>query len=351
MSGVWPTRVTLAVVAVSGALLASATTAGAIGFGTNLNRTPADDAPTCPAFQPFTPTASCAWQSVNLQTGESPFPPTGNGVVTQVRVRVGASTGPMQMVVLRGLRSGAQIPGVGGPIDPTDPNGPQFYTPGSQAYVCCTTMALSQVFTPAPNGVTTVPVNLPTRNDPAPDPITGVYVGEFLALQILAPDVRVPVANDPGAIAGGFFPAWGAVGEERAGVYGQTGGAILFDGDWTPAAGSVDRVIPGFAVGQFATGTLPVQVPGAGTLRVTDGALGGAASVGATARRRSRVVPVTRKVSEAGTVKVRIRPSKSGRRTMRRKGKLRLSLRVAFTPQGSETPAVETTRVTLKRRR
>ena len=191
------TRATLAIAAASGAVLASSTTAGAIPFGTNLARTPAEDAPTCPAFQPFTPTASCAWQSVNLQTGESPFPPTGNGVVTQVRVRVGASTGPMQMVVLRGLRSAAQVPGQGGPIDPNDPNGPQFYTPGSQAYVCCKTMALSQVFTPAPNGITTVPVNLPTRNDLAPDPLTGVYVGEFLALQILAPDVRVPVAERP----------------------------------------------------------------------------------------------------------------------------------------------------------
>ena len=125
------TRATLAIATASGALLVSCATAGAIPFGTNLARTPAEDAPTCPAFQPFTPTASCAWQSVNLQTGESPFPPTGNGVVTQVRVRVGASTGPMQMVVLRGLRSAAQVPGQGGPIDPNDPNGPQFYTPGA----------------------------------------------------------------------------------------------------------------------------------------------------------------------------------------------------------------------------
>ena len=197
-----------------------------------------------------------------------------------------------------------------------------------------------------------MPVNLPTRNDLAPDPITGVYVGEFLALQILAPDVRVPVANDPGAIAGGFFPAWQLGGEERAGVYGQTGGAILFNGDWTPTGGADGAgIIPGFAVGQFATGALPIQVPGPGILRVTDGALGRAAALGTAAKKRSRVIPVVRKVSEAGTVNVRIRPSKTGKRKLRRTGKLRLSLRIAFTPEGSQTPATKTAKVTLKRRK
>jgi hypothetical protein len=342
-----------------GALLSASAPAGAVPFGTNLDRQPAEDAPVCPFFQPFDPanSQSCAWQSVNLQTGESPFPPTGNGVVTQVRVRVGNSTGPMQMVVLRGLRSAAQVPSQGGPIDPRDPNGPQFFTPGSQAYVCCKAVGLSQAFTPAPNAVTTVAVNLPTRNDLAPDPRTGVYVGDFLALQILAPNVRVPVASDAGAIAGGFFPAWQFAGEERAGVYGQTGGSILFNGDWTPTGGG-DRsglvtAPPGLMVGRLTSGALPVQVPGPGTLRVADAAQGRArAARDAAAKRtsRSRIVPVVRKVGKAGTVKIRIKPSAYGGRTLRRSGRLKLTLTVAFTPPGSLSATKTNTKITLTRR-
>src|SRR5262245_6046925 len=55
----------------------------------------------------FVPTgqATCTWSS-SLSPTHGLFVPAGNGTVTQVRVKVGDTTGPMQVVVLRGLRDG-----------------------------------------------------------------------------------------------------------------------------------------------------------------------------------------------------------------------------------------------------
>ena len=325
--------------------------AAAIPFGTNLNRPPSLAAGFCPEYVPFTQQVgqSCAWQSVNLQTGESPFPPAGNGVVTRVSVRVGGSTGPMQMVVLRGLRDPDLIPS-----DPNVGNG----FPGSANYVCCKAVAFSQVFVPTPGTTSTFAVNLPTRNDLAPDPTTNKYVGDFLALQVLSPNMRIPAAADPGAIAGGFFPAWQAPGEERASVYGQGGMAVLFNGDWTPVAGGGDPAgaVPGFAPGPLVNGVMAIGVPGPGILRITDALLGRAAaneSAATLTERKSRIKPVLRNVTKVGTVRVRIKPSKTGAKALKRKRKrkLKVKLRITFRPAGSPSSTTVTKAVTLKRRK
>jgi hypothetical protein len=333
--------------------------AAAIPFGTDLNRPPSLAAGFCPDYLYSTPGApagqSCAWESVNFQTGENPFPPVGLGVVTRVRVRVGGSTGPMQVVVLRGLRT-SNTPG-GIILDPNDPEQKrQIFTPGSAGYSCCKAIGLSQVFVPVPGTITAIDVNLPTRNDIAPDPTTGVYVGDFLALQVLRPDVRIPMAADPNFITGGFFPAW-QLNEERASIYGITGGGVLLNADWNPTPARGD-VIPGFGPIRFTNGVLPVRVPGPGILRVTDARLGRAAANAAAlahaakkSRRRSRIKPVRLTVTRQGTVRVKIRPSNTGRRTLRRKGKLNLKLLLTFTPAGSPSSATATAKVTLKLRK
>jgi hypothetical protein len=258
----------------------------------------------------------------------------------------------MQVVVLRGLRT-ATTPG-GNVPDPVDPKNPLVFTPGSAGYSCCKAVGLSQVFVPAPGTVTAFDVNLPTRNDIAPDPVTGVYVGDFLALQVLRPDVRIPAASDPNFITGGFFPAW-QLNEERAGIYGTTGGGILLNADWSPTPGRND-VIPGFGPLRFTNGVLPVQVPGPGTLRVTDARLGRVAANAAAlvhaakkSRRRTRIKPVLKTITTKGTVRIRIKPSKTGRRTLRRKGKLKLKLLLTFTPAGSPSAATATATATLRR--
>ncbi len=195
--------------------------AGAVTFGANLNRVP-NNLYRCPDIgAPIYNFPTCSSESTNLTTGESGFPPVGVGVVTQVRVRVGPTTGPMQIVVEEALRKD----------NPSDP--------GHPTYACCKAINASQVFTPAANGVTAVNVNLPVRQDIAPDPATGFYVDDHLSLSVLDPNVPIPANNDPNPniAVGIWLPAW-QVGEERAGAFGTNGAVITFNAEWNAAPGA-----------------------------------------------------------------------------------------------------------------
>jgi hypothetical protein len=212
--------------------------AGAVTFGHNLNR-PADSPYSCTGwFYPFHFPTTCSAESTHLGTGESGFPPVGVGVVTQVRVKVGNfPTGPMQIVVEEALRKD----------NPADP--------GHPTYACCKAISASQVFVPAPNAITTVPTNLVVRQDIAPDPNTGFYVDDHLALSVLDPNVPVPanLDNNPNNVLGFWFPAW-QVGQERADSYGAGPYAVvLFDAEWVPAPGADKSPI------EFLRRTLPVR--------------------------------------------------------------------------------------------
>lgn len=198
--------------------------AGAVTIGANLNRAPDNNAK-CPDFWlPYYYFPTCSGNSINPTTGESPFPPVGVGVITQVRVRVGPVTGPMQVVVEEALRKD----------NPGDP--------GHPTYACCKAINASAVFTPAANAITAVNVNLPVRQDIAPNPNTGFYVDDHLSLSVLDPNVPIPASTDPNASYGLWFPAW-QVGEERAGVYGGAGATILFNAEWNAAPGADEAPI------------------------------------------------------------------------------------------------------------
>lgn len=213
----------------------SAPRADAIPFGANLNRAPTNNA-RCGDFVFFPPTFStCSAVSTNLSTGENFFPPVGVGVVTQVRVRVGAVTAPMQVVVEQALRAD----------NPSDP--------GHPTYACCKAINASQVFVPAPGAITAVNVNLPVRQDIAPDPNTGFYTDDHLALSVLDPNVPVPINVDNQSVLGMWFPAW-QVGQERADSYGVGPyGMVLLNAEWVPAAGADRSPI------EFLRRTLPVR--------------------------------------------------------------------------------------------
>ena len=198
---------------VAGTLLA-APVASAVTFGADLNR-PANNPYTCSDFLFGGGPTTCSAESINPTTGESGFPPAGDGVVTQVRVKVGAITGPMQIVVEEALRQD----------NPSDP--------GHPTYICCKAVAASHVFTPAADDTTPVNVNLNVKQDLTPNG-AGVYVDQHLALSVLSPNVPIPASLDPNASVGLWFPAW-QVGEERlGGSFGTSGGDILFNADWQP---------------------------------------------------------------------------------------------------------------------
>ena len=182
-------------------------------FGTNLNR-PADNTVTCSQINFLLPSTTCSAESVNLLTGESPIPPVGDGVVTRVRVRVGPVTGPMQVVVEEALRQD----------NPGDP--------GHPIYACCKAIDASRVFTPAPNAVTAVNVNLPVKQSATPEE-SGYYVDDHLSLSVLNPNVPIPASTDPNASVEVWFPAW-RVGDERAGFSGTSGADVLLNADWDP---------------------------------------------------------------------------------------------------------------------
>jgi hypothetical protein len=179
-----------------------------VTFGANLNR-PVASSYTCGYFG----FGSCSWESVDFNTHESGFPPVGRGLISRIRVRVGAVTGPMQIVVEQALRQD----------NPSDPGHPHYY--------CCKAIRASRVFTPRRNGITTLRVRLRVRQDASPDPHTGYYVDDHLALSVLAANVPIPASYDPNASDSGWFPAW-QVGQERVGPYGTAGYVILFNADW-----------------------------------------------------------------------------------------------------------------------
>jgi hypothetical protein len=323
---------------ISAALLVPTDAGAATTFGANLNRTP-NNANTCQSFGygPIT----CSVESTNLVTGESGFPPVGLGRITRVRVRVGPVTGPMQIVVEEALRKD----------NPGDP--------GHPTYACCKAINLSQVFTPAPNAVTTVAVNLPVRQDIAPDPASGYYVDDHLALSVLSSNVPIPASAEPNASVGGWLPAW-TQGQERCCPYGTSGFQILFNADWDPATsapgtgGGVGTPAGALRLGRLrlardGSGRLTLAVPGPGTLRLGDGA--GAARAAAKKKKRKALVrSVSKKVRKAGKVTLRITPTKTARRRLARKHKVAVKLRITFRPAGAKSVATVTKKVILRRK-
>lgn len=202
----------LIAVAVSGAAAAEA---GAAIVGADLRR-PAtgqfgcEVLPTTNAFggrlflgAPFAGAPTCTYLGVGSLAGQAEVAqaPPGRSVVTRVFVKAGPVVGPMQVTVLKALRT--TTPGRLGP---------------SAIAACCFFDGASPPFTPAPNAVTAVNVRLPVRNEFIAN--FGEAV-DYLGITVLAPGVPVP-AQDlgqpgnvqlPGAMA--FFPHV-KPGDERA---------------------------------------------------------------------------------------------------------------------------------------
>ncbi|HEV7773616.1 MAG TPA: hypothetical protein VGO48_10060 [Conexibacter sp.] len=226
----------LALAATLGLSLAAPAAAPAIPFGANLNL-PANVAFDCTAsplpnafgtgfvLVPVPNGAqTCSWMAVGTanQPAEGSFLAPVAGTVTQVSARVGPVTGPMQVIVLRSFRD--------------------FFSTASP--VCCTEVARTPVFTPAPNAVTTIQTALPVRKDTVPDPVNRTVTFDALALSVLAPGVPVPAFDSgrhnpadfgaPSAIA--YHPAVGPGQEAFASGSGVGGFQVLLAADVTPSA-------------------------------------------------------------------------------------------------------------------
>ena len=99
------------------------------------------------------------------------------------------------------------------------------------------------MFTPAPNAVTTVPVNIPVVTEKVPPAGQNILRADSLGLSVLAPGVPVPAHNtgvfDPlqGAPAGGIWTPAVSPGQELLPGAGTTGFQLLLRADVRAAAG------------------------------------------------------------------------------------------------------------------
>jgi hypothetical protein len=116
-----------------------------------------------PQFFGFPSTCTYLSTAQGAQSTGTPFP---GGVITAVRVRAGAPTGPMRVTVLRAISS------------------------GTAGFACCFYQGESGTFTPRANGITTVGVRLPVANIFSVNP--AFQAVDYLALTVLANNVAIP---------------------------------------------------------------------------------------------------------------------------------------------------------------
>jgi hypothetical protein len=165
----------------------------------------------------FVPTGqgTCTWSS-SLSPTHGLFVPSGNGTVTQVRVKVGATTGPMQVIVFQGLRDG-----------------------NTNNVGCCQQVGQSDVFTPQANAITALPVSLAVRADITPDE-NNIYAFDILGLSILQAGVPIPAFDTGNHSPSGpndliDFPAsqpGASISPDDAFGY-----ELLIQADWTAGGG------------------------------------------------------------------------------------------------------------------
>lgn len=218
------------------AAAALAPTASAIPFGADLNR-PANNLFGCETGgivpSPFAPgqlittpsgQTSCTW-TANGRIGDfaGTLAVPRSGIVTQVRIRVGPVTGPMRVVSYSALN--------------------RFPVPTNQPPACCQIRGQSQVFTPRPNGITTVNVNLPVVTERVPPPGGNIIRADSIGLSVLAPGVPVPAHNTGnfdalrGAPVGGVWFPQAIAGQERLAPAGLVGFQVLMNAELLPLSG------------------------------------------------------------------------------------------------------------------
>jgi hypothetical protein len=109
----------------------------------------------------------------------------GLGTITAFHLRVGNSTGQMQILLLQALRR---------------------RPPAPQEAECCVVIDATRAFTPRADATTTVSVNWTTESDRVPNPDNGIFAFDVMAVSVGA-GVALPIAPYEGAVDGFFAPA------------------------------------------------------------------------------------------------------------------------------------------------
>ena len=336
----WP------VIAVAALALALPAPAGAVTFGSDLSVAPnvSYDCRANPANFALYPLLqsgadTCTWWTTGRidDTSQGHVVPYGGGTIVRARVRVGPVTGPMQFVVLRSLRH---------PQSLADPG-------------CCFPVGSSEVFTPAPNAVTTVPMDVPARHDT--DPASGINNYDHIAISVLAPEVPIPAfytgeQSYSSPAGGGFYPAYVPGTERTTGLFAVVGFQTLINADIDPAQpgagtptgptataiqlGRLARVRNGRALVPL-TCTSPQDCAGTLLLR----SIGRAGAGVSAARRRPALLGKSRfKLASGKARRVGVRLTRAGKRLMRKRARARVLAQVRLSSkQGTAR------RITLRR--
>jgi hypothetical protein len=324
------------------ALLVPAASSQAVTVGAPLDQ-PVNLNVNCQVFSEFFAIPSCTlWgnDSAGAWTSQTP---KGNWTIVRARVRTGPSTGPMVFTVIRALRSQA----------------------GAGPLICCSSPVESPVFTPPPNSIVTVPVDLPVVNTVQVVDGESIEVVDYLGISMLDLNSSLPVHQatseaDPAASAGltYFIPAMRAGQEtfEPGSVFGYM---PLVNADYDPAEttdtppnaekvtgpnipiANAFRLLPGVKILPGGRARLGANVPGPGVLRASSPG-GGAGASAAPARRPAKgkggkpalLVPAKRKVKAAGKTYITVKLSRIGKRLRKQKGELDVPVRVSFAPKG-----------------
>ena len=100
------------------------------------------------------------------------------------------------------------------------------------------------------------------------------------------------------------------------------------------------------------TFTVPVTVPGPGTLGAAQApaATTSRVTAAAAAKKKKLVKPVTKTVTKAGVVKLKMKLTKKGKKVLRKKGKVKVRLAITFTPTGGSANT-EVSRFTIKKKK
>lgn len=194
-------------------------------FGADLAARAPQSTATCETLY-YQPTCTVTTNADQLGgTGESLLVPqgpdaAGSGTITAFHLAVGASTGPMQILLLQALRQSANSAG------------------------CCSVVNATPVFTPTANSVTTIPVNWATEADNSPNPKSGIYAFDLVALSVGA-GVALPVAPQTNASDTFWAPACpSAAGTECDEYGGDERYVVTMNADWTPNAGATNPTPP-----------------------------------------------------------------------------------------------------------
>ncbi len=305
--------------------------------------------------------SSCTWWGLDVSGAWTSQTPPGNWVIDKARVRTGPRVGPMVFTVIRALRSQATKPG-------SPPAG----------LICCSVPVESQVFTPTPNTINEIPVNLPVVNTVETVEGEPIEVVDYLGISVLSLESSLPLhgaTSGPGSTStSSYFAPAARAGQERLEDGSYAGVTPLVNADYqpvpattpvpapapTPVPGATNPtsspfLLPGFKLlGNGTRARLGVNAPGPGLLRAGLGG-GGAARVSVAPRKGKKGKPkllgsAKRRVSKAGKAYITVRLTKAGKARLRRRGKLELPVKVRFKPDTGKVVSA-THKVTFKKRR